>query len=219
MIFCQLINNSMSRGLYLKEEVQMKYVKFWLSAVVMAVSISLGSHHAMAGPIVGSEALSAGVSGTTDLNTDTGKTLTSFQDTGNTGDFSAVSGISFSGSVAVDFTLGSSLTISDSAWGTFAGTLMIDDNSQSQARTDTFVGTFTPGTDFPGSVTSNTASLVMSFTQSGGAGNSISDSLSLHAPTIVTVPEPTGLAIFGAAAGLVGLMVIRRRARRSIAAA
>jgi hypothetical protein len=192
----------------------MKFGRLLLGTLVVGAVAVLGGQLAQAGAVTGSEALAATVDGTTDLNTDTSKTLTNFLDTGNTGDFSAVNGISFSGSVTVSFTVGSTLTISDPNWGTFTGTLMIDDNSKAESRTDTFGGTFTPGTDFPGGTTVNSASLVMSFTQSGGAGNSISDSLSLHAPTQIPVPEPVGFAVFGTMLGLVGLVASRRRVRR-----
>jgi hypothetical protein len=193
----------------------MKIGRLWLGGVVVAVSVVLGGQIAQAGAVTGSEALAATVTGVSNLNTDGTETLTKFVDTGNTGDFSAVSGITFSPSVTVDFTLGTTLTISDAAWGTFTGTLMIDDdNAVTQSRTETFVGTFTPGTNFPGGTTVNSASLVMSFTQSGGVGNSISDSLSLHAPTSVIVPEPVGFAVFGTMLGLVGLVAARRCVRR-----
>jgi hypothetical protein len=187
--------------------------KLRVCAAIAALGVAVMGQTAQAAAVNGSEALAAVVSGTSDLNAAASMNLTSFIDTGNTGDFSAVSGVVFADAVTVNFTLGSSLTITNSAWGTFTGVLVIDDNSAANARTDSFVGTFTPGTDFPAGTTVNSASLVMSFTQSGGAGNSISDSLSLHSPSVVTVPEPASLAMFGTAFGFFALVAGARRFR------
>ena len=78
------------------------------------------------------------------------------------------------------------------------------------------LGSFTSGSLF-GAPTSNTASLTVSFTQTGGAGTAISDSSTLSvpaAPLAGTVPEPASVAMLGLGlAGLAGYTARRRRAR------
>jgi hypothetical protein len=77
-------------------------------------------------------------------------------------------------------------------------------------RSFVFSGTFTPGTLYPGkSGYTNNATVVLSFTQAGGANHAISSSLTLNVAS--AVPEPSTLALLGTLCGPLGLAWMRRR--------
>jgi hypothetical protein len=69
-----------------------------------------------------------------------------------------------------------------------------------------FLGTFTPGTDFPSTLTASPAVLLVSFTQTAD-GNPISESGTIS--TTAAVPEPSSLALLGI--GISGFIAFRRR--------
>lgn len=126
------------------------------------------------------------------------------------GDFADDNGdpysISSLGNLFFDTTVGTGFNFSTPGYGTFHSTQIQKVNN----NTYYVIGNFTPGTDFPGSLTSNTAEFEISLNQGGGPGNAISGSASLFTPAIHTsVPEPSSLAL-ACVGGLIGLVAVRR---------
>ena len=105
----------------------------------------------------------------------------------------------------VQFNVLSGLSFGNASFGTF-NTISVQKVNDAMYYV---VGTFTPGTLFPG-LTANTAEFDISLTQAGGAGQSISGSGTLITPAFHNaVPEPSSLAL-ACVGGLIGLVAVRR---------
>ncbi|MBS0267013.1 MAG: PEP-CTERM sorting domain-containing protein [Planctomycetes bacterium] len=197
----------------------MRNLKLWLWALATVGGLSLGQA-VEAGPIVGSEALGGAgttIAGSTDVTTATSVSWTAFTDQGTkTGDFTAVPDFEvINGSSTLELQVGAPVvawTFGSASWGTFTETSIAAITIGANAITVYVQGTFVPGTDFDGSITGNTATMVLQMNQAGGAGNSVSTAATLTTPAL-TIPEPTSIALFGSMIGLVGLGLIRRNRR------
>jgi hypothetical protein len=111
----------------------------------------------------------------------------------------------------------SSLAFGSAAWGTFTATKFLSQTlfvgGGLASRSLFFIGIFTPGSAFPGSLTANAnTSLTITFTQPS-AGGAIGSGASLSSPaanppsSIVPEPATVGLAILG----LIPLVMVRKR--------
>lgn len=81
--------------------------------------------------------------------------------------------------------------------------------SESAGETLYISGTISGGTEYTGTLG---ASITLSLGQTGGAGQSISESFTLATPAqVITTPEPLSIASLGV--GLFGLGLVRRRKR------
>jgi hypothetical protein len=171
---------------------------------------------AQADPIEGSEAIAVTGTITTsptplDIQAATSFMLPNLLRTSGLDDYASDSTTTIPGPFTLMTALGSSLTISNAGWGTFTGVVVFDSDATAGVENRAFIldGSFTPGPNQKPGTTANTASLDIGFTQSGGPGNVISGSLTLHTPSAVPGPaEPTSLLL--SVFGLAGLYVYRR---------
>lgn len=208
--------------------------------ITLGLSVALllaGS--AFAGPINGSEGLSQTRTGPIFVSNDGGATysatgnlitadhieFTGLQVTVSTGDFNFDTTTPFAGTFILDLTGGvgaNNFTISNTNWGTFLAESLVLDSIAGNAldvgltNTDIALTGFTPGTSQLAGTTSNTASLLITLNQSGGAGNSITGSLTLNTPAsdLTGAPEPATMSLFGGALVGLGLLGRKRFARR-----
>lgn len=139
---------------------------------------------------------------------------------GHTGDFATGFGgvMFFDGTYnfgAAPITVGTSVSFSSAAYGTFIGTVTSDSgvagDNDVLSRQITFVGTYTPGTD--GAFNGNTtplANTTMQLTVSKSSANGThSGNWTMDTTAAAAVPEPASIAIFGL--GAAGLAVRRFR--------
>ena len=181
-------------------------MRFRLGIVLTLFSLSYSQFATAGHMIVGSEGLSGNgatsgtLGGSTDITKATSITWTSFLDTANkTGDFTAVPDyLVISGSSTLSLQTGTpttAWTIHSAAWGTFTETSISSITKVTNGLNVYVDGTFTPGTDFDSSITGNTAQMVISINQAGGAGHAISTGATLTSPDPAAVPEPAGVAL------------------------
>jgi len=100
----------------------------------------------------------------------------------------------------------STFSIGSTSFGTFTATSETINFQGSGFANLTFLGTFTPGTDFPSSITASPATLKISFTQTAD-GDPISESGTLSMTS--AVPEPSSLTLLGI--GISSFIAFRRR--------
>ncbi len=181
-------------------------MRFGFGILVAFSALSFGQFATAGHMIVGSEGLSGNgatsgtLGGSTDVTKATSITWTSFLDTANkTGDFTAIPDLlAISGSSTLSLKTGTpttAWTIHSAAWGTFTETSISSITKVANGLNVYVDGTFTPGTDFDPSITGNTAQMVISINQAGGAGHAISTGATLTSPDTAAVPEPAGVAL------------------------
>ena len=193
-------------------------MRFWIGVMLASLAMSLGQSAQAAGPVTGSEALAGGstsLSGSNDVTTATSVSWNGFADTDHqTGDFTAVPAFTtIPGSSSLELHLGApttAWTISSAGWGTFTETSISEIDYGTNAVTAYLQGNFTPGTLFDSSITSNTATMIISLNQAGGPGRAVSTGATLDTPAI-PVPEPSAVALLLSGVACVGLSRFFRR--------
>lgn len=132
-----------------------------------------------------------------------------------TGDFATyVNSIEVLGSATFDLTDVTTFTFGNATFGTFTGASYTELTPSANSRTFYVLGSFDPGTAFPGTIQdTGPASYVFSVVQGTGGGYSSSGVLS--SPPAPLIPEPASIALAGTAA-IAGLgLATRRRVRRA----
>lgn len=191
--------------------------KFLVAFSVVSLFVA-SSASVNAAQILGSQALLiAGVTpdgtGPDDLQTISSFTFAgAFSDLTASDDFTSFpSLVVVSGSFTLDTVTGIA-SFGDASFGMFSGATVIETSNTFGSRSFQINGMFAAGTSFPGLQDPTTASFIISFTQAGGPGNSISASGTLVTPALPTsVPEPSTIALAGMA--VVGMVVAARRRR------
>ena len=108
-----------------------------------------------------------------------------------------------------------SFTYGDSTFGMFTATSGVELSSPANTRTFFIQGNFVPGSAFPG-LTTNTASILIQFTQVGGAGQrDLLQRRPRTPPPAAAVPEPASLALAGIGLCFVSLFRELRKRNRS----
>jgi len=132
------------------------------------------------------------------------------------GDFTGLSAPAVPVATNLDLSNGASFDFSDPTIGSFAanpGAVLILPSAPGVLSF--FVGgTYTVGSAFSNAGSTLTANETFSFTQTAGAGNSISISGTFFSPLVPppSVPEPASMALIGS--GLIALAGVARRKRR-----
>lgn len=190
-------------------------IKKSLFAVVLAV---FTMSTAQAGQINGSQAFGGGVSGTNSLNGSSSVSILGLQIgafDARTGDYVGDIGGLIGGNGVLNFALGSAYSYGSAQFGTFTGTVALDDNTALNSRTVYLQGSFTAGTDpkFVGKTDPTSATVILSFTQANGAGNAISLSGTQVTPAIATphVPEPATILALASGLAFAGFAGLRSR--------
>mgnify|MGYP001090143459 CR=1 FL=1 len=193
----------------------------FLGGLLAAASLSTGAHAAQ---ISGSQAL--GVASLTftpsgppipalaSITSFTSQQLVTDGPGSQTGDFLPLGALLLNASTLNTASL-STYTFGSTAFGTFAANYGIEVASPVNTRTFYFSGNFTVGNDpgYAAGLTGNTASFLLTLSQSGGAGNAISWSGTFNTPAIPLVPEPASMAM-AAVPALLGLIALRKRAAK-----
>jgi PEP-CTERM motif len=208
--------------------------KFFSRTAVATLLFLAAGQHLQAGLISGSEEISfasrpllAAADGSANLTSATQIRVFNVQDNGgsgiaNTGYFqdvpltTSLSSATSSSPLVIQFKNGASnFTFGNSNWGWFTATSQTDTIGV-KSRTEHFTGTFTPANPFFGnsSLSSNTADILFTFNQTGGAGTAVSGSATLDSPAAASVPEPATMTMVSMALGLFGLVGGFRRNRR-----
>lgn len=191
-----------------------------LGGLLAAASLSTGAY---AGPINGSQTLNydsltihptnANLAGVTSFDV-TLRTATGASQ--RTGDYVALGAAQNLNPTTFTIATPGSFTFGSATFGTFTGSSGMELASATPLTTRTFyvIGTFVPGSGFAGTITQNTASVVINLIQNGTDG-SFGGSIVLNTPSIPPpgVPEPASLAM-AAVPALLGLITLRKRAAK-----
>lgn len=156
--------------------------------------------------------LTATEANTGNVNTATAFTLGSWTSTFGTGVFSSSLPVQSFCPVSFNVTSPTSLDFSSAPFGTFASSSLSDNDSPPGFRNETFFGHWTPGTDFAGLTGGPFESeLDVTLTQTI-PGAIITATGNLVTPPRVAVSDG-GMTLMLLGAALVGLEILRRRAR------
>jgi len=198
------------------------------AGALLSIALSVS---AFAGPINGSEVVNFGgvrvsadnitFSATGDLLTANYIEFTDISRGTRAGDFASdTTGTISTGPIVVNLTGGigsNTFTINGGTWGVFLSQELVFDAVIGNTRgiglrnvTTTGAGAgFIPGSNQLAGANENSASFLISLTQSGGVDHVISGSATLNTPALMGTPEPATMALIGSA--LFGLGFIRRR--------
>lgn len=202
------------------------------TAALAAAAITVMATSANAAFTNGNFAFSAATNSTADIltttsfsNDATGQniTVTSVPGTSTTNNFvgQLAIGNTLSLGTTFNFATGTGFNFSSAALGTFVETsvqLLSSTSTGSGSTRNASVsyevfGTFTPGTDFPGS-SPLTADETFALTQTGAPGTaSVSIGGTFNSPAAVLIPEPVTISLFGA--GLAGIGFGARRRKKA----
>ena len=188
---------------------------FLLGATALAGVASFGGTAQAIPFAAGSLAINTDISTTTLLSTTTSFALSSpVSLSGGTQDFGGLSAANVFLTSTINLTDATTFNFADAGIGSFAATPgSVDVLFNNHGVLSIFIGgVFTIGTDFSNAGSTESGDETFSLTQTNGAGNAISISGTFQSPLVPpTVPEPMTISLLGA--GLVGLGVIRRRAK------
>jgi len=186
-------------------------------AIFAGLVLSLvGGATAQADPINGSEVIGGTVAGPFgDLASQTTFDVSLFTLNG-TLDYLGIPSPTDLGSATLDTTDTTSLgsfTFGNSAFGFFTATSGTEEISPTNTRTFLITGSFVPGSLFPNTLASNSASILITLNQVNGAGNAIGWNATFNTPSVVALPEPSTLGMTGISIVALGLFH-RLRIRR-----
>jgi hypothetical protein len=169
---------------------------------------------AQAGPISGSLVVNGAIpSPYGDLATTTVFSNVVLTTGGATGDYTSVTPGTNVGTVSLDTTNLAAFTFGDSSFGTFTATSGSELVSPALTRTFYITGNFTPGSLFSSTLTTNTASILISLNQTGGANTVIGWTSTFNTPAVAPpgVPEPASMSLTGIGLSLIGLFMGYRK--------
>jgi hypothetical protein len=177
------------------------------------LAIALFSVGAMQASVIGTLSfadIGSPGSNTGDINTSTTFTIGNLFSTVGSGDLAGFPNEVF-GPVTFDKTVGSSLSFSSAAFGTFTSTSISEVVNIAGIVGFYILGAYTPGTYTSADGPGGPASFTISYTQTPPGNGGISDSSTFSIPPAAPpgTPEPATMALVGSA--LIGLAMIRRR--------
>jgi len=193
-------------------------MKCAIRAVALTAALFGAGSVTQAGMIVGSQGVAVIV---TPITANTGNNiatadvfsgLTFTTSASQTGDFGTLAGGQTLSGISLDLSNIAAFTFGNATFGTFQATTFTDTgfDAVNNSRGFLIVGTFAPGTGFPG-LTGNSALLSISFTQVGGPTSSISLSGTITTPAPSQTPEPSTIVMLGTIAAPVAFGMWRRR--------